>query len=629
MSDDIEISYSFQLGETDTGASPQAGEKPPAAIENSLFAYATCEVLDLPDGNVLLHSLSSNRQLIVSRDVSIALNYCQEFRTLRDHARFLVSYMPELGGDEAGVQEVISTVKDAGLMLAASQLCERINSASNSSSELPPSNVCIITCDRPAAVERLLESMLQGAGLTRHSRLFLVDDSRDPACAHANREAVETFNLSSPRSMVYVGAEQQESLLQGLISTVPQHEEALRFLTDRSQWSDYKSYGLARTICLLLTVGERCIVMDDDVICSALHSPHKTEGVRFLDNMRDADFYTSIQAWREQTRPAEEEPLAGHARCLGMNLARAIEGLGYGKLQPQDLLGVDVNLFTSLHADAPVIITQCGSLGDPGTGDNSWLWALRADSVGRLLNARGGLASAFINRQYWLGRTNPTFSKLAAMSQVTGVDNSRTLPPYFPVFRGEDLIFGHMINFLYPDSVVLEYDWAVPHLPVEERKGNSQGDSTAARGSFELLARYLSAHRPEDKSVTFETRLEALALLLQQLSEHSSAGLLALFSSELSQLQAGTVKSLSDKIRRPEVQAEDWTAYLSRSLAENVEALQSTGNPREISGVPPQMSEEAILDLIRTYSGRFAGALRAWPAIRAAAPGVVAGLENL
>ncbi len=517
-------------------------------------------------------------------------------------------------------------MKDAGFLTSAEDICQRINQKSHSKAQNTPTCVCIITCDRPVAVERLLESMLQGAKLSLHEKLYLVDDSRDHFNAVKNQSAVDSFNLSSPKNISYIGKKQQQQLLQELVSALPEHEQGVRFLIDREKWASFKSYGLPRTVCLLLSVDYRCIIMDDDVICSAIESPCKDAGVEFADNMRDVDFYATAQEWQSQAIPSTDDPLSGHAKCLGKDLSHALMALGIEALDQQDLANSDINLLKSLNADTAVLVTQCGSFGDPGTNGNSWLTHLRDDSLNRLVNSPGGLSSAFCNRQYWLGRSAPTFSRHATMSQVTGLDNSYTLPPYFPVFRGEDLIFGCALNFLYPNSIVLEYDWAVPHIPIEERQGNIEGDSAKVTGSLELCTDYITARNTLDPSVSFNTRLEALSLLLLEISENSSNGILSKFRSELSRTQVEAVKSIGDKLRAPTSQAQDWRAYLERCMADNVNTLQSTSTLRDIPGIAEEMNEESIVEQIKTYAHEYSLALRAWPAIREAAVPIVKNL---
>lgn len=627
MSNDHKISYSYQIGGATSNPDTLGDKAQPTSEKNPLFAFDQCEVLDLPNGNVLLVSSSSGKQLSVTRDVSIALKYCHEFRTLAGHARFLVSYMPELGGDESGVEQVLSAVKDAGLMTSAADICQRVNRPTDSKTEIAPSCVCIITCDRPNAVERLLESMLRGAKLSRHEQLYLVDDSRNSLNASHNQSAIESFNLTSPKKITYLGEPQQKQLLNGLVAALPGQEHAINFLVNREKWANFKSYGLARTVCLLLSVGKRCVIMDDDVICSAIESPFREPGLKFRDEIRDADFYSTAQEWQSKSTPAGADPLAGHLKCLGMDLGQAMGALGFETLNQRDLENTDSGLLRNLHASAPVLITQCGSLGDPGTSNNSWLHNLGQDSVGRLMNSQGGLRSAFENRQYWLGRTMPTFSKYAVMSQVTGLDNTHILPPYFPVFRGEDLIFGMVLNFLYPDSLALEYDWAVPHIPIEERKGNIEGDSTTAMGGIKLCVDYIGRRLPVDPDVSFHTRLEALCLLLVELSESSCDGILAIFQSELARTRVDTLKSINDRINGAGSQPQEWTTYLKRCMDENMKTLQSPAALGNIGEIPDDMDEESIVQQIKAFAGDYALALRAWPAIRIAAPAIVETLH--
>ena len=60
--------------------------------------------------------------------------------------------------------------------------------------------------------------------------------------------------------------------------------------------------------------------------------------------------------------------------------------------------------------------------------------------------------------------------RFVLLSQMTGVDNRELLPPYFPLFRNEDFLFGENLQFLHPNSLMVDFPWALPHLPLEERQ---------------------------------------------------------------------------------------------------------------------------------------------------------------
>ncbi len=616
MADDINISYSFQTG---PAATPAPAVNPP---DNELIAFTNCERVDLGNGGVLLMNRDNGKQITISPEVATALTYCSDFKTLQEHAQILINTIPQLQGQMEDVTKVLNMVKDAGLMLNAQSICDRLSPDSIAAAELAPTRVCVITCDRPAAVERLLDSMLRAGNLSRHDELFLVDDSRDPANGEQNRELVAKFNLTSAKNMHYVGAAEQRKFLQQLIAAAPADEEAIRFLIDRERWAQQKSYGLARTMCLLLSVGYRCIVLDDDVLCSTVMPPNRDEGITFgSGSNRELACYASEQELFQNAQFSDTDPLSGHARCLGMNLSQAITQLDAGGINQATLHNASATMLNTLQADSPILVTQCGSWGDPGTTGTNWFIGLDPESIVRVLAAPGGLPGALDNRHYWLGRNNPNISKMAVMSQVTGLDNSQLLPPYFPIFRGEDYLFASMVVCLHPSAAVVDYNWCVPHLPLEQRGGrNAAREPIAARAGLVSCARYLTDRTDYEMGVAPETRLQKLALQLQELSQRKAGSLLATLRNGLALKHADQLRQLGQQLQRaPALGSQDWETYLQRGVEEVSSALQTPANVLDIPGVPAQLTEEEILKRVKTAMGEFGTALAAWPEIREAA----------
>jgi hypothetical protein len=613
MADDYNISYSYQAG--GQTPAPETAGTPAQAGDSQLYAFADCERVDMQNGGTLLIHRHSDAQMMVAPEVAIAMQSCRIFRTLQQHAEVLTSTIPQLAGQQADVANVLDMVKDAGLMTSAESVAQRLTQNVQPAVDLPPTRVFIITCDRPTAVQRLLESMLHAGNLSRHEHLFLVDDSRDQHNADMNQEAAAKFNLSSPKNIQYVGAEAQQQLMDGLIAELPEHEQGIRFLIDRPRWNDKKTYGLARTMSLLLSVGCRAIVMDDDVICAAVTSPHKSEGLTFGDSPREVDFYSSEQDILNRTAKADFDPLSGHAQCLGLTMAQAIKKLGFDKLQGHDLQGANAAYINLWDSDTPVLITQCGTLGDPGTPSTSWVYNVDADSARRLLASLGGLEGALVNRHYWMGQPRPMFNKLAVISQITGLDNSNLLPPYFPVFRGEDYLFGAMTEYLHPNAATLDYDWCVPHFPLDARKGSIENQPATGKGSINL-SKYITDHTLYQQGIPAETRLEALTVLLQELSETSDDGLLTIYRSQVAEAQGAQAKGLDVMLQNDIQRTEAWQAHLQQSLANINEAMQGAARLKDISSIPDDYQELGILEEFRAYSGEYAVALKGWPAIR-------------
>ncbi|MDA8752772.1 hypothetical protein N9M39_01290 [Halieaceae bacterium] len=603
MADDVSISYSFQ-----TGPTAAAGPDP------TLIAYTNCEHVDLGNGGMLLINRNNGKQTIVAPEVATALTYCTHFRTLREHADVLTRSIPQLQGQLENVIQVLTSVRDAGMMLTADDVLARINSVTDAS-DRAPTRVFIITCDRPAAVNRLLDSLLRAGSLSNHDQLVLVDDSRQAANQAENREAVARFNLSAARSMLYVGAEAQATLLTGLVQRLPDQEAGIRFLIDRERWANQPSYGLARNICLLLSVGYRAIVLDDDILCQAVRSPMKEPGLAFGSiKDRPAFFFGSEQELMQNAVDAGVNPLSGHADVLGLPLHEAVSKLQHNTVTSDQLRGANAAFLNTLSAGSPVLVTQCGSWGDPGVGNGHWVLYLDPYSIGRMLDAPGGLSGAIQNRLCGLNFSRPTISKAAVMSQMTGLDNSQLLPPYFPAFRGEDALFASMVTWLHPDSAVVNCDWAVPHLPLEQREERGARAPIAAQGGLGTLARYLSDQVDFRSGASAETRLASLTSHFRTYAESTDGALEQAFRAELAREHAAQLQVISRQMQlAPQLESQNWQAYLQRALDEVNQAMATAHSLGELAaGSEP----DGFADLILRAGSEFADALAGWVAVR-------------
>ena len=615
MADDISISYS--LGDA----------TPPAATPKQLVAFADCELIGINMNMMLVINRQNGRQQMLAPQVVEGLTSCTTFRTIEEHARHLAETRPELKGQEAMALQALKQLDEGGMLLRASTICDRLNEPAERA--LPPTRAFIITCDRPEAVRRLLDSMLRAGNLTRQDALFLVDDSKDAANREANREAVATFNLTSARDMYYVGTDAQDALMQGLIDAGPQHEAGIRFLIDPERWRGRNTYGRARTLCLLLSVGYRAIVMDDDTLCQAVLPPvPRKEGIGISSiGGREATFYPDRETLLASTRPADFDPLTGHAAVLGRPLGQAIGILGGGPLQASQLQGCNAAMTNVLRADSPILITQCGAWGDPGTGSAHWVISMDEDTIDRLATAPHGMAAAMENRVSWLGTTRPQITKMASMSQVTGLDNSALLPPYFPIFRGEDQLFGAMVEALFHRAASVEYPWAVPHLPLEARSDRGLREPMAGAGGISLFARYLTERIDYKDATDPAQRLHYLAQDARRVANRSNEDLLLDYRSELARGHSDQLRVLNQQLQRSkDLPSANWQGYLKRGVEEMQQVLVNPRSPTQLKGIPEGTGEAEVLAQFRELARGWADALEGWASVREASVEVVRSL---
>lgn len=581
---------------------------------SGIYAFAECDTVDVQE-SVLLLDRHSDAQLLVTRPLAESMRSLDVFRSLQSHADWLTSRYQELAGQHADVMNVLGTLGEKGLLVSAESACARLNREPGEPVDLPATRVFILTCDRPEAVSRLLESMLRAGGLSRHETLFLIDVSRDSANAAANLECVERFNLSSPRNLQYFGAEAARDFMNSLIAQLPEHEAAIRFLVDRDRWCDEKTHGLARNLALLLSVGRRAIILDDDVLCTAIESPAKQPGLQFGHSSKAIDFYANDDDMMSRNVDAGFDPLTGHARCLGLNLGQAIRKLKGSELHPDDILGASSRYMSLWDAHSRVLVTQNGTLGDPGTPDNRWLFFMDDKSQKRLEAFPGGIEGALSNRRYWLGQPRPMFTKMSVMSQVTGLDNTALLPPYFPVFRGEDYTFGAMTEYLHPSSAVLEYDWCVPHLPTEARRGNPAPEPETGRGMFNIN-KVITDRTLYLQGIPAETRLKTLASHAAELAGASDRGLISIYRKEVAENQQLEMSRLNGLLQDGRIRPPLWQSWLEQSARNVSAATHSNAAISDIPLMPTHLQDGEILELFRHHAGDLSAALFAWEDIR-------------
>jgi len=616
MADDISISYSM------------SGEAPTPAAAEELVAFADCELIGINPNMMLVINRQNGNQQMLAPQVVEGLTSCTTFRTIAEHAQQLASTRPELKGQEAMARQALEQLNAAGILLSASTICERLNEPAERTP--PATRAFIITCDRPEAVSRLLDSMLRAGNLTRQDALFLVDDSKDPANREANREAVAKFNLTSARDMYYIGAEAQAQLMQGLIDALPAHEAGIRFLIDAERWTGRKTFGRSRTLCLLLSVGYRAIVMDDDTLCQAVLPPITDEGIGISSGGgRKAAFYPDRETLMQSARPADFDPLTGHATVLGRSLSQAMRTLTGESIDSATLRGCNAAMTNVLRADSPILITQCGAWGDPGTGSAHWALSLDEDSVDRLVSAPQGMATALQKRVSWLGASRPQITKMASMSQVTGLDNSALLPPYFPVFRGEDQLFGAMVEAMFHHGAVVDYPWAVPHLPLEERHDRGLREPIAGAGGISLFARYLTEHIDYKDATDPAQRLRHLAQDARRMANRSDEDLLLDYRTELARGHADQLRMLNQQLQRSaDLPSGNWQGYLKRGMEEMQQVLVNPRSPTQLKGVPEGTTEAEVLAEFRVLARGWADALEGWVAVREASVEVVRELVD-
>jgi hypothetical protein len=226
------------------------------------------------------------------------------------------------------------------------------------------------------------------------------------------------------------------------------------------------------------------------------------------------------------------------------------------------------------------------------------------------------MRTALTNGLCWLGSSRPNIFKMPFMSQLTGLDNSQLLPPYFPAFRGEDSLFGAMLVAMHHHSVSLEYPWSGPHLPLEARSVNLEAP-VAATGGISLFARYLTEHIDYKDATDPQQNLEFIVQDTLRMAARTDTDLLLDYRAELARGHADQLYLIHNQLARTEkFGAAQWQDYLRARIDEVQQAISKPHDPTGISGVPGAATRVQLIAEFRRLARGFAAGLAGWVAMR-------------
>lgn len=606
MNDSVNYNYSFSYNLNPATQAP---------AEEEFIAFEDCLEFPLPEQRVLIRGKHSGKHIIVTNDVAYSLRLCREFRTLPEHMQHLAQEIPELQDEPEDIRQVLDSIRQAGLMLSASGKARSIKPAAGFQPAEPDLCYCVLTCDRTGALSRLLDSMATNHRFRDQNTYYVIDDSRQQDNRDKNQATCEDFSAAHGVKLQYFGAKEQDQVLNQLKARLPEHVTGIDFLLRRYQQNPtLPSYGRTRNWGLLLGAGRKLVLIDDDILFQRVKPTAPEQGLAITSGPRTANFFSADKEWQKLLDTRHSDPSRGSfSQALGATLAQALPLIGNGSLPQNSFRDLHPADFTQVDADSRILLTSCGYAGDPGTTSNVWIYQLPANYRQQLLTSAQEYRYHITARNAWLGSFTHSFrNQCSLMSPLTGIDSSQLMPPYFPLLRNEDLLFGSMLHYLHPNGLFLDNPWAVPHLPAEHRQWEK--DLALTPQSYGLLdfssdALVLNAASPSVDSAS--ERLLACANFFSSLSQLSDKTLDEQIAEQTLGLRTTQIIRLSKVLEESKEAPAFWTQDLQRIIQAGEQSL-GAALPSGFQAVPGSKDEQKAL--ARSLWNDFAQGIRGWEA---------------
>jgi hypothetical protein len=532
---------------------------------------------------------------------------CHRFRTLADHARVVARALGLDAGADDEIRVVLERLVREGRVIDEREVARRVSErvpSGDSGAGVAITTLGFVTRDRPRAIARAVVSYASHAWKHGHPiRVVVMDDASTPLMAADMREI--QVRLGTTGGMVaYAGpAEKREYALRlATMAEVPDEVVTFALLDPLGTGA---TYGANRNALLLETIGEGVLSADDDTLCTPFVPPGRTTRLAFAAGRPDIRyrFYSGLDTAREDIETSDEDVIANLEAVLGRSAASLVHDAS-GDL---DLERADQALVARLLSeDGRAVAAMPGMLGDSGGAYAiHTLLRARGESHRHMVASPESFRTAVSSRTYLRATTGPALSQGGyLMATAIALDARELLPPFFPVFRCEDNLYGGLLRLCRSRDWVAHLPIALAHDPLEPRAYAGANGETP--GSPLPMASVIGL-ATEDVALAGEGDRDRYRVIGQHLIDLARSPTM---DDYLRSRRDRAVRDRVDYVRKCQEAYRASPAEWHRALDRHVDDLEQSVGER-----PVVANEVSSVDDVRLLLGRFGRLLIAWPAL--------------
>jgi hypothetical protein len=430
------------------------------------------------------------------------------------------------------------------------------------------STIAIPTFNRVQGLRRALNTYIEN---TRHYGRevdFLVMDGASNAGVRKDcKEMLASLKKQHKVSISYGGLEEKLLFAKKLIDTKELPPEVVKFsLFDTEKCG--QDYGVSRNALFMHTVGDLFMSVDDDTVCSVAPSPEITEGMAFGRAVDPGEIrvFADRLAAQEAVNVGQHDFLAIHESALGEKVSDLARRFMRSRTSLEDGEWQAVKESN----DARVLITYNGWTGDCAWGSPIPYLILTGSSFQHLTRSEAEYRAACTSREIlrYVSRITLTDATAFMMTIFAGFDNRVLLPPFLPIKRGEDTVFGVTFSICFEHGFAAHLPGVLHHSPVENRMF-WPGEVFRSSSGIDLSTLILACIKTVEFSPAETKEEDRLKRLGKQLEQMASASISDFEEAahgnvlrELSAFKAKLQARLESLEEAPEYWADDVRRYI-------------------------------------------------------------------
>ena len=562
-------------------------------------------------GEVLIAGAPPFPTRVVKEDEARVLFSADRFRSIAEHVEEVLR-RGQIEGDRSDLAELLRGLLGKGLLISREDLSNRILSQPSSEradaglAEAPRIEWHVWpTKDRPEMLRRSVESWLGSQFDQGFPRQVLVCDDSTDETAERNHEMLSATKVGSFR-LYFVSRRRRHSLVDTLAKRGLSRELLSFALLEDHGFA--APMNLNRNAALIVTAGSAFSSTDDDTLYRFAEPPSSAPGIRFFSDImpEGMSLFRSRDRLLDMAQSKDVDPWREHERYLGASPA---ELLRHSRGDFEEVLSRDLSRL--LSPDSHVLLSSFGSVGNTGLPASRIALRLRGRVDIPLSRAEDYLAAVTSNDALRVANATTIAFVPSFMAMSFAADNRRLLPPFFPVGRAMDSVWGATAAVCDPAALFAHLPWAVAHDPPGSRTASREAVQSYQPGFSEYLRTLVltanltpAIKTPGDRMIRLGRYLSELGGLdWAEFQESFWERWIAVTAPRIEQLQ----RDLLQFDYRPRPWAEDVLLYLE-SLTKWCDAGQLS-LPLDFPHHDDVKGPELLLNLVRQY-GRL---LQIWP----------------
>jgi hypothetical protein len=435
--------------------------------------YRCADIESFPVGNnsELIYSRINRSAKILPSNVAELLYSCRTFETLEDHAR---KRCHELQLDQKQIDLIrsqLSKLVGDGFLISYRYILDQLNRLVHTQNALNAiASIGWVTCNRVESLRCSMVSYIENCKQYGRMNDFVVMDGSESADIRNDyQQMLLSLKARYGVKIFYAGLEEKVRFANMLINRGLSPDVVNFALFDVEKCGH--PIGANRNALLLHTIGDTIFSADDDTLCSIAPAPEFKDGLVFAFGVHPTEnwFFADREVALRSVTFVREDILAIHEQLLGKEIGNCISMVG--ETAEVDFNQVDTSFFRRLEYDSGrVLVTFNGLIGDSGWGLPTHYLFLSGNSHKRLIQSEEDYRSAYISREIINVASRITISDNAfCMTYSVGFDNRALLPPFMPVKRAEDALFGSTLWNCFEDGYFGHLPWVLLHAPSKAR----------------------------------------------------------------------------------------------------------------------------------------------------------------